>query len=31
VAAILGRPGQVVWSPRPAGGVRLERIGAVWP
>jgi hypothetical protein len=28
---VIGRPYCVLWSPRPGGGVRWDRIGAVWP
>lgn len=28
---VIGRPFCVLWSPRPGGGVRWDRMGAVWP
>jgi signal peptidase I len=31
VSALVGRPDKVLWSPLPGGGLRTERIGAVWP
>ncbi len=31
LADVIGQPHCVLWSPRPGGGVRWDRIGAVWP
>jgi len=30
LAELIGVPGQVLWSPRPGGGTRVERIGTRW-